>query len=131
MKQSKRNQFSGGELEWFKRLCRFTARQDFSQAHADISKGELKQYYNRLKDLGIKGHQPGIRGLCLMEEGMKRKIEEAIYRQRYRSTQKAVRVFVEYKSRKDGALLSQEGQTRYPQLPKVDQEPKWQGGGDR
>ena len=85
----------GEELEHFKKICRFIGRNDLSKEQEQIIKGETNQKHNRLKSLGVIGHHPGIKGVCMMMADATAKVEEAIFRQRYGTTLKKTKAFHE------------------------------------
>ena len=95
----------GEELERFKKICRFIGRNDLSKEQEQILKGETEQKHNRLKSLGVIGHHPGIKGVCMIMADEKAKVEEAIFRQKYGTTLKKIKAFNEHKIREDGDTL--------------------------
>ena len=95
----------GEELERFKKICRFIERNDLRKEQEQIIKGETEQKHNRLKSLGVIGHHPGIKGVCMMMADAKAKVEEAIFRKKYGTALKKIKAFNEHKSRDDGETV--------------------------
>ena len=96
----------GEELECFKKICRFIGRQDMSKDQEVILKAEKKQMYYRLKGLAIIGHQAGIQGVCRMDAREKLEVEEAIFRQKYGTSNKALKAYLECKARNDDTVIT-------------------------
>lgn len=89
----------GEELKRLKQICRFIGRQDMHEEHAEVLKVKEKTRYRRLKGLGVNGHQPCMKGNCIMGAASKERVEEAIFRQKYGTTAKAIKAFIQYKER--------------------------------
>lgn len=93
----------GEELAVFKAIVRHLDRHDLEEDQAVLFTAEQRQHLRRLRALGIKGHMPGIKAVCTLNEEERQVVAEAIASQRCGCNPKFLKAFRDMKARQSQA----------------------------
>ena len=66
----------------FKKIIRFTVGHDQNQQQQKLFKMENRQQIRRFLDLGVLGHQPAIKAICIMTKDQYEDVAAALFQQK-------------------------------------------------